>query len=255
MSVKATSLVWEHSRATGVELLVLLAIADYTNDDGRAWPSQDTIARKARCSDRTVRRVVDRLVELGELAVLREGGGRGRSAVYRLTLTRTDRPGSVGNPDSDDTERWTSTTVKVDTAVSTEPLGTVKRTVNDDARETSDADRFAAAVAAEGPQGANVTAKAALVELHVGKLHGWQVGILHQALMDAEGGVVALAAEAHLADRPAAWFGNQLRAGAHVDPKRRIAPGSDRQVAKAAKARSHAEANERVARFLARAGR
>ena len=44
------------------EMAVLLAIADSADrDTGEAWPSQRTIARRARQSDRNVRNVLDRL--------------------------------------------------------------------------------------------------------------------------------------------------------------------------------------------------
>lgn len=70
------SWVWEHSRASGTDLLVLLAIADSANDDGRnAWPSVPTIAGKCRVSERTVQRSLRKLVSLGELRVVEQAGG------------------------------------------------------------------------------------------------------------------------------------------------------------------------------------
>jgi hypothetical protein len=51
MSVRTLNRVWEASRQTGGALLVLLAIADFADDDGLAYPSISTLARKARLSD------------------------------------------------------------------------------------------------------------------------------------------------------------------------------------------------------------
>jgi len=68
--------VWDHSTAAGSDLLVLLAIADSADHDGtNAWPSLESLARKARIDRRNVRRCVRRLEELGELRVELKSGG------------------------------------------------------------------------------------------------------------------------------------------------------------------------------------
>lgn len=68
MSVRATSLVWERTRAKGSNLLMLLAIADYAKDDGRwAWPSARTLTWKTRLSGRGGELVLMKLVEDGEV--------------------------------------------------------------------------------------------------------------------------------------------------------------------------------------------
>jgi hypothetical protein len=41
-----------------MEKLVLLALADCANDEGRCWPSASTLARKTGEGERTVRRAV-----------------------------------------------------------------------------------------------------------------------------------------------------------------------------------------------------
>lgn len=94
MSVKVMSWVWEHSQATGRDLLVLLAIADRADDEGGgAWPSQSTIAAKTRISVRSVQRALDDLVEMGELAIeQRAGGGKHTPARYRPNAYRVLMP-------------------------------------------------------------------------------------------------------------------------------------------------------------------
>lgn len=92
MSVDALSWVWKHSQSEGVHRLVLLAIADYANHDGRAWPSTTSIANKAKVGRRSVFRAVDRLVEMGELERVTGGGVKGHGGTtngYRMTF-RTD---------------------------------------------------------------------------------------------------------------------------------------------------------------------
>lgn len=62
MSVRAISWVWDHSQSCGNDRLVLLAIADCANDEGRqAWPAIATLARKTRLHIRTVERCLHRL--------------------------------------------------------------------------------------------------------------------------------------------------------------------------------------------------
>lgn len=72
MGFKAVSAVMHHSKAKGNTRLVALAIAHYHDDRGEngAFPKQDTIAKLANVSKRTVQRSVTELVELGELEVL-----------------------------------------------------------------------------------------------------------------------------------------------------------------------------------------
>jgi hypothetical protein len=68
MSIEAVSLVLNNSRATGRAKLVLLGIANHLGDQG-AWPSISTLARYANSSERSVKRDIQELVELGELKV------------------------------------------------------------------------------------------------------------------------------------------------------------------------------------------
>lgn len=84
MSVRVLSDVWNHSKATGGDLLVLLAIADFADDKGLAWPAVETIAKKARMTDRNVRKILRRLEKSGDLVV--DHRKRNESNYYRVTL-------------------------------------------------------------------------------------------------------------------------------------------------------------------------
>lgn len=68
MSLQVMNSVWENSQATGRARLVLLAIADHQGEIG-AWPSIATLARMVNASERSVKRDIQELVELGELIV------------------------------------------------------------------------------------------------------------------------------------------------------------------------------------------
>ena len=91
MSIHLTSAVWKHSRQQkSGALLVLLAIADYANERGIAWPAVSTLARKARMSTRNAQRWLRCLERDGELKVLRNQGRCGTN-IYQIYLP-------VGNP-------------------------------------------------------------------------------------------------------------------------------------------------------------
>lgn len=87
MSVEATTAVWRASKAKGGALLVHLALADHANDDYRAWPSVETLSRKAKLSIRAVQYAIQELEGAGELKVNPSGGPHGVN-MYTLTLCR-----------------------------------------------------------------------------------------------------------------------------------------------------------------------
>ncbi len=78
--------VWEHSRAAGGQLLVLLAIADFADDYGKAWPSVSTLAKKARITKRHTQKVIKQLKDMGELVVDQGASGHWGTNLYRITL-------------------------------------------------------------------------------------------------------------------------------------------------------------------------
>lgn len=69
------------------ELLVLLALADFANDEGQCWPSVSRLAHKTRISERSIQYLLKSLVSDGRLLKLKSGGKRvGDSNVYRISL-------------------------------------------------------------------------------------------------------------------------------------------------------------------------
>jgi len=91
MSIRVMNWVWEHSTAKGSELLLLLAIADAADDQGRnAFPSIGTLAAKTRMCRRTVQRLVVKLEDDGHL-ILRRAGGR-RANTYEVVLETPSEP-------------------------------------------------------------------------------------------------------------------------------------------------------------------
>lgn len=93
MSVEHLTTVLHHSTATGAAKLVLLGIANHQGDGG-AWPSIATLCKYAGLSGtpdaqaRTMRRILRRLEDAGELHVTTNGGGLGGKSWERPNLYR-----------------------------------------------------------------------------------------------------------------------------------------------------------------------
>lgn len=83
MSIKVTNWVWARSESRNGARLVMLALADRADDNGRAWPSIDDLAERTKLSPRAVQKGINNLVDIGELEV-DNGGGRHRSNRYRI---------------------------------------------------------------------------------------------------------------------------------------------------------------------------
>jgi hypothetical protein len=69
--------VWAKSPMKGSALLLELAIADFANDDGQAFPSVATLQRKTRMSERRTRRLLRDLEEASEMRTEMGGGPHG----------------------------------------------------------------------------------------------------------------------------------------------------------------------------------
>jgi hypothetical protein len=93
------STVWDSSIQDKTELLVLLALADFANEKGVAWPCLENLAEKSRCSVRNIQRVLKRLELAGILSITRLGGGPpGRSNFYQINL-KSNRGDTMAQPD------------------------------------------------------------------------------------------------------------------------------------------------------------
>ena len=77
MSVRTMARVWEMSQQSGSHLLMLLAIADFSDDDGNAYPAVQTLAQKCRMKPRNANVILASLRASGELEVRQNEGPRG----------------------------------------------------------------------------------------------------------------------------------------------------------------------------------
>src|SRR3990167_1522930 len=94
MSIRLMSMIWDESPCKGTELLMLLAIADYASDEGRAWPAVRTLARKCRLSERQAQNLIR---ELQSKKLIRIENGQGPHGVnlYWIEGVKPIAPGGA----------------------------------------------------------------------------------------------------------------------------------------------------------------
>jgi hypothetical protein len=116
MNLIMTQTIWQHSKSTGTNRLVLLAIAYHMNQHhDEAWPSIETLAADVNRSVRQVKRAIQELQEAGEVEV-GEGRGRGNVNTYRITIKGdTHDTFSTQNDTIPEPEKVTSEVIKGDT--------------------------------------------------------------------------------------------------------------------------------------------
>jgi hypothetical protein len=87
MSVKVMSMVFEHYPEGGGEMLLALALADFSDDDGgKVFPSIPALAKKTRQSERSVQYQLRRMEQIGFISVAEISvGGRIRGRKYKST--------------------------------------------------------------------------------------------------------------------------------------------------------------------------
>ncbi len=77
------SAVWERDDLTSTQKLVLLALADWANDEGLCWPSIDRVALKASLTSRGVQKTIR---SLEEMQFLRKEEIKGRGNKYWVSM-------------------------------------------------------------------------------------------------------------------------------------------------------------------------
>ncbi|MCF6754876.1 helix-turn-helix domain-containing protein [Stutzerimonas kunmingensis] len=134
MSIKISSLVWEHYPAGGCELLTALAYADHAHDDGtNIRPSVAYIARKTRQSERSVQRHLAQMRKSGWLLTVRyANGGRSFATEYRVNPLWISNPANLSPFAKEADETPTKQVTKDDsrgiqrvTPMSPQPPGTI----------------------------------------------------------------------------------------------------------------------------------
>lgn len=76
MSIKLMTAVWERQDLSPTQKLVMLALADWANDEGLCWPSIEKLCNKSSLSRRTVQVAIRGLCDMGVL-IQEQVSGRG----------------------------------------------------------------------------------------------------------------------------------------------------------------------------------
>jgi hypothetical protein len=97
MSIKIMSQIWENGPGSVTDRFVLLAIADYANDDGEAWPSIASIMKKTTLSERGVQTTIRRL-EADNWLRIETGNGRHGCNKYHIKNPAADAPRTICPP-------------------------------------------------------------------------------------------------------------------------------------------------------------
>jgi hypothetical protein len=90
MSFHVVSEVLKNSATKGEARLVLIALADCSNDEGVSWPSIRKICQKANISEQTAKKYLHAFEEIGLLSIepRYDHIGRRTSNIYALNLDR-----------------------------------------------------------------------------------------------------------------------------------------------------------------------
>ena len=76
MSVKVMARIWAQSSRKDGELLLLLALADSSDDDGLSFPDIDDLAHKSRLSTEEAKEKLEDLARRGVLRKIENMGGQ-----------------------------------------------------------------------------------------------------------------------------------------------------------------------------------
>lgn len=109
MSVKISSWVWDGCAANGVKgvkLLIMVRLADFSNDDGISWYGIDTIARQIGAARSTVITAIGELARDGWLTRKeRRNGARNATNIYTLNVAKLKSSAAAAERHSPDSER------------------------------------------------------------------------------------------------------------------------------------------------------
>ena len=152
MSIKIMSQVWDMEIEDSTTKLTLMALADFSDDEGYCYPSYEVLAKKISKSKRTAIRAVEKLAELGFLQKEKRelNDGTSRTNLYKIVSEKervTQTPPMMTNEkeavtsmtshsDTDDTRVVTNVSLHSDKGVT--PINiTTNRTVSRTIKEPS----------------------------------------------------------------------------------------------------------------------
>lgn len=101
MSIRIMSAIFESKTLGPTERLVMLALADHADDDGRCYPSIERLRQRTGLSERAVQTNIRKLVDQGYIRIV-PGGGKGNANLYFVSANpAAAAPYSDPNPAAD----------------------------------------------------------------------------------------------------------------------------------------------------------
>lgn len=101
MSIRLMSAIFESETLGPTERLVMLALADHADDDGRCYPSIARLCQRTGLSERAVQTNIRKLVDQGYIRIVL-GGGKGNSNLYFISANpAADAPRRKCTPAAD----------------------------------------------------------------------------------------------------------------------------------------------------------
>ena len=131
MSIAVMSRVWSDSQHAGSTLLMLLAIADFADDDGQAYPAVQKLADKCRMSKRNAQDRLRELADSGELSIFKNQGPPPKFPnLFQINLTalgmKPTSPVHSTAPVKSSVSRGEVQRIKGVKPTSSKPSGTIK---------------------------------------------------------------------------------------------------------------------------------
>ena len=116
MSIRIMSQVWNMEIDDSTTKLTLMALADFSDDEGYCYPSYEVLAKKISKSKRTAIRAVEKLTELGFLQKEKRelNDGTSRTNLYKI-VSENERVTQTPPMMTNEKERVTSMTLPSDT--------------------------------------------------------------------------------------------------------------------------------------------
>jgi len=207
VSIRLMTLVWDIEFPTQSQKLLALKMADYAADTGGSvFPSNETMADKVGCDERTVQRTMKAFRDIGLVTLVRQGGGKpgstnewrvnvelvmalacgdavliGRDGALSIETTGGKLPGVRGDKTPGNLSGGVTNDARGVTPVSPTPGTSVTQSVTNHQIDSSRADERASVKGARAPS-------VAAIEIRSGCL-AWDAWISH--LMDTDQHVAA----------------------------------------------------------------
>jgi len=101
MSVRLMSAIFENRELNPTARLIMLALADHADDDGRCYPSIPRLCQRTGLSERAIQTNTRALVEQGYVRIV-PGGGKGNANLYFVSANpASSAPFDAPNPAGD----------------------------------------------------------------------------------------------------------------------------------------------------------